>query len=115
MVQVVVEARKKRILDKESGRAVAAKVDNSSSNNDSQSSTHLSPIIGPVIVSNDVGAIGEKDGGDRHGEPRLRAKKTRREIELVLELTVIDVPPGVVTSRSEVGDTIGKRRRVTGN
>ena len=114
MVQVVVEARKKRILEKESGRTVAANVDNSSSNNDSQSSTHLSPIIAPVVVSDDVRATGEQDEVDQYGELRLRAKKTRREMQPVPEMMVLDIPPGVGPSRSEVGGAIMKRRRVIG-
>ena len=114
VVQAAVEARKKRILEKESGRAVAAKVDNSNSTNDSQSSTHLIPIIAPVIVSDDVRATDEQDEVDQYGEDRLRAKKTRREMQPVPELMVLDIPPGVGASRSEVGGVIIKRKRVIG-
>ena len=84
VVQAVVEARKRRILEKESGRTVAAKVDNSGSNNDSQISTHLSPIIAPVVVSDDVDATGEKDGVDQHCEARLRAKRPGVKLSLSL-------------------------------
>ena len=114
VAQAAVEARRKRVLEKEISKAAAAEADNSDINNSSESSTHLVPMIASVMVKDDDSAADEQDEVDQLGEDRPRAKKTRRGMQPDPELMVLDIPPGIGASRSEVGGAIIKRRWVIG-
>ena len=103
VAQAAVEARRKRILEKEISKAAAAEADNNDINNSLESSTHLVPVIASVMVKDDDSAADEQDEGDQLGEDRPRAKKTRRGTQLDPELVAFVIPPGIGASSPEAG------------